>query len=176
MCATMAENAGKDMKKGDNFTVGALFLPPDGWSVQEYFVRSLEMSWKSVGNFHLRATRLGNDPGGLVKTMRRWTDRDSLAVVATVGRSGPGAGDFVPDVTRELLQRHLPGIEERMYLASPRRPEDLLFRGAAGIRKGTIIVNFPSRRGRIKTVLDFLRPVLRHAVEKVAGDESECAR
>ena len=37
-----------------------------------------------------------------------------------------------------------------------------------------MIVNMPARTGALKNALDVLAPVLVHAVEKIAGDESEC--
>ena len=69
MCATMAGSDRKDTKTGRNITVGALFLPPDGWSGEEFFVQSIEESWKAIGDLQLRTMRLGDDPGGLEKTI-----------------------------------------------------------------------------------------------------------
>ena len=50
----------------------------------------------------------------------------------------------------------------------------MLFRGAAGVRRGSLVINLPERRERIRAVLRFLAPVLGHALEKIGGDESEC--
>lgn len=114
-------------------------------------------------------------PAGLRRAVRRWCDREGVGVVLTVGRSGPAAGDFAPAVTAALLDRRLPGVEERMYLGSPRRPEDLLFRGVAGIRRGSIVVNLPDRPARLRAVLGFLAPVVPHALAKIGGDPGECS-
>ena len=155
--------------------VGLIFLPPDGWKVEREVTVDLSSIWAGAGELELHSLRLGPDPKELEKTLKSWTKRGEMAVICVVGKSGHRPDDFAPEVTRGLLHRSLPGIEERMYLASPRRPEEMLFRGAAGIRRETMIVNLPSRPARVRQILRFIAPVLRHAVDKIAGDESECA-
>lgn len=109
------------------------------------------------------------------RTLRRWCDRDRVDVVFTVGRSGHERADFAPEMTAELLDRSLPGVEERMHLATARRPLDLLFRGRAGMRRGTLVVNLPLRPARVRAIVRLLGPVVGHAVEKARGSDRECA-
>jgi len=172
----MAVKKGKKKGRIPSFRTGLLLLPPGGWAIEKEVGRAARELWSEAGCKSVLTHRLRAERRELVRHLRRWADRERLDVVCTVGRSGHLAGDFAPDVTRPLLERTLPGIEERMYLAVPRRPEDLLFRGAAGIRRGTLIVNLPDRAARVRVILGFLAPVLGHALEKIAGDESECAR
>jgi molybdopterin biosynthesis enzyme MoaB len=160
----------------ETLRIGLLLLPPEGWKAQAWLEEEVARVWAGAGAAEIRAVRLKADPGLLGRTLRSWSGREKFDVVCVVGRSGHRTGDFTPEVTRGLLQRSLPGIEERMYLGPPRRPEDLLFRGAAGIRGETIIVNLPGRRGKMRSVLRFMAPVLGHALDKIGGDEGECAR
>jgi molybdopterin adenylyltransferase len=155
--------------------VGLIFLPPEGWEVEREVTASISSIWVGAGELELHSLRLDADPKKLEKALKKWTVRGGMAVICVIGKSGHRPGDFVPEVTRSLLHRALPGIEERMYLASPRRPEEMLFRGAAGIRRETMIVNLPPRPARVRQILRFIAPVLRHALDKIAGDESECA-
>jgi molybdopterin biosynthesis enzyme MoaB len=62
-----------------------------------------------------------------------------------------------------------------MYLGSPRSPHDLLFRGRAGMRRRTLVVNLPARPARARAIVRFLGPVIVHAVEKAHGSDRECA-
>jgi molybdopterin biosynthesis enzyme MoaB len=159
----------------DTLKVGLLFLPPEGWEAEGEVSAALSSMWAGAGNLELHSLRLDADPKKLERALKKWADRKGMAVICVVGKSGHRPDDFAPEVTRSLLHRSLPGIEERMHLVSPRRPEDMLFRGAAGIRKETMIINLPSRPARVRQVLRFMAPVLRHALDKIAGDESECA-
>jgi molybdopterin adenylyltransferase len=159
----------------DVVKVGIIIFPEDGEIGGREAEIMLSSLWAGVGRleFHLHRGRV--TPSSLEKALKSWSGRKKMEIVCTVGGCGHLPGDFVPDVTRPLLHRRLPGVEERMYLSKPGIPEDMLFRGAAGIRGGPIILNLPRRQARVKQILRFLAPVLRHALEKIAGDESECA-
>lgn len=170
----MAKRSEAGGKAAGRTRIGLLLLPPGGWRAESWLAGAVAEAWPFTRKESIECTLLEADPGKLRKEIRARADRDGLPVVLVVGRSGPGRDDFSPEVTRRLLQRSLPGIEERMYLGPPRRPEDLLFRGAAGIRGRTMVINLPDRPERIRAVLRFLAPVMKHALEKIAGDESEC--
>jgi len=170
------KRAGAGKGGPENLKIGLLLLPPGGWKAEPWLGRAVAEAWPSAGASSIQGISLKADPVKLGRAIRSWADRERFHVVCVVGRCGHGPDDFTPDVTRRLLHRSLPGIEERMYLGPPRRPEDLLFRGAAGIRGETMIINLPDRPERIRAALRFMAPVLRHALEKIAGDESECGQ
>ena len=156
--------------------IGLLLLAPEGWKAQAWLEDEVAGAWSAAGRVMVRSERLEADAGLLGRTLKSWADREEFDVICTFGRSGHREEDFAPDVTRSLVQRSLPGIEERMYLGPPRRPEDLLFRGASGIRGETLVINLPGRKGKARAVLRFMAPVLRHALDKIGGDQGECAR
>jgi molybdopterin adenylyltransferase len=138
-------------------------------------VREVRARWSAQGGLAIESARGGDDARGAAAAMRRWADRDQVDVVLTVGRGGPTREDFAPEITAALLDRALPGVEERMCLATPRRPEDLLFRGRAGLRRATLVVNLPERPARARLIVGLLGPVVRHALEKARGSDRECA-
>jgi molybdopterin biosynthesis enzyme MoaB len=175
-CAAVSKGGKKAVFSDGPLKVGLIFLSPEGWKVEREVSADLSAIWAGAGKLELHSLRLDPDPKKLEKALKKWTGRGGMAVICVIGKSGHRPGDFAPEVTRGLLHRDLPGIEERMYLASPRRPEEMLFRGAAGIRRETMIVNLPPRPARVRQILRFIAPVLRHALDKIAGDESECAR
>ena len=155
--------------------VGILIFTEVGEIEEREAAETFSSLWGGIGalEFYFQSGEV--TPSSLEKRLKSWCGREKMEVVCTVGGSGHLPGDFVPDVTRPLLERRLPGVEERMYLSKPGIPEDMLFRGSAGIRSGTIIINLPRRKARLKQILRFLAPVLGHALEKIAGDESDCA-
>lgn len=138
--------------------------------------RAVRELWSRSGVVQVESERVGDVPRAAFRAIRRWCDRDRVEVVLTVGCGGPGPDDFAPEVAAALIDRTLPGIEERMYLSPPRSPENLLFRGRAGMRGGTLLVNLPDRAARARLILGLLGPVVRHAVEKARGSDRECAR
>jgi molybdopterin biosynthesis enzyme MoaB len=137
--------------------------------------REILAAWGTRFALDLGSLQVGDDRRGAVRAIRSWCDRDRVDVVLTVGRCGHLPEDYAPEMTAPLLDRPLPGVEERMCLAPPRRPEHLLFRGRAGMRGGALIVNLPARASRVRTIARFLAPVIGHALEKARGSDRECA-
>jgi molybdopterin biosynthesis enzyme MoaB len=150
-------------------------LGDDGCRALAAVARAVDDLWSSDGGVGIESARVGDDAQLAARTIRRWCDRDRVDVVFTVGRGGHVREDFAPEITAALLDRSLPGVEERMYLDSARSPHDLLFRGKAGMRRGTLVVNLPARPARARAIVRFLGPVVGHAVEKARGSDRECA-
>lgn len=168
------KDSGTEKHASPAWKTALLLLPPGGERAEPWLKNAVVEAWRHAAPSTTVSVPVTGGRRGFAREIRRYADREHFRVICSVGRSGAGREDYAPDVTRSLLDRSLPGIEERMYLGPPRRPEDLLFRGAAGTRGETMIINLPERPERIRAVLRFLAPVLGHALDKMAGDESEC--
>jgi len=164
------------METSKALAVRLLGLGDDGCSALPAVAGAVKASWSCRSAARIECCCAGDDRSVAARSIRRWCDHDQVDVVFTVGRSGHELADFAPEMTADLLERTLPGIEERMYLASARSPLDLLFRGRAGMRGGTLVVNLPARPARARVIVRFLGPVVEHALEKARGSERECAR
>ena len=75
-----------------------------------------------------------------------------------------------------VVDRIIPGLGELMRLKSlDKTPMASLSRAVAGIRGQTLIINLPgSPKGAVEN-LEAVWPVVNHAVEKIRGDNSDCA-
>lgn len=93
--------------------------------------------------------------------------------VLTTGGTGLTPTDRTPEVTRPLLDREVPGIAEaiRAYGAAKGIPTAALSRGLAGVAGEALVVNLPGSRGGVKDGLAVVVPLLRHAVEQIAGSD-----
>jgi molybdopterin biosynthesis enzyme MoaB len=136
--------------------------------------RVLPRAWAAAGDIELRSESAGDDVRLARRILAGWCRRGRADVVLTAGRAGHRREDFAPELAAALIQRPLPGIEERMCLAPPCRPQDLLFRGRAGFRGTTLLVNLPARTARAASILRMLAPVIGHALGKARGDAGEC--
>jgi molybdenum cofactor synthesis domain-containing protein len=94
-------------------------------------------------------------------------------VVLTSGGTGLTPTDLTPEVTRPLLDVEVPGIAEaiRAHGAAQGVATAALSRGLAGVRGRALVVNLPGSRGGVKDGLAVLAPLLRHAVEQIAGGD-----
>jgi molybdopterin adenylyltransferase len=95
-------------------------------------------------------------------------------LILTTGGTGVSPRDFTPEATESVLDRRVPGIAEALRAdAIKKTPHGLLGRGLAGIRGETLIVNLPGSPGGCRDGFALIKPALPHAVQLIAGDQSE---
>jgi molybdopterin adenylyltransferase len=103
-------------------------------------------------------------------------DRGDTDLILTTGGTGVSPRDVTPDATREVIDREIPGMGEAMRRQSAVvTPHAMISRALAGIRGRTLIVNLPGSPKGARENLGVVLPALKHAIEKIKGDESECA-
>jgi molybdopterin adenylyltransferase len=110
------------------------------------------------------------------QTLIECSDGGGADLIVTTGGTGVSPRDVTPDATREVIDREIPGMAEAMRRQSATvTPHAMISRALVGIRGRTLIINLPgSPRGSTEN-LSVLIPALSHAIEKIKGDESECA-
>ena len=105
-----------------------------------------------------------------------WCDGGDADLILTTGGTGVSPRDVTPDATREVIDREIPGMAEAMRRQSAAvTPHAMISRALAGIRGRTLIINLPGSPKGARENLSVLLPALTHAIEKIKGDESECA-
>ncbi len=106
-----------------------------------------------------------------------WADSDLMDVIVTTGGTGVSPRDVTPEATSSICDRLIPGMGELMRSKSlDKTPMAALSRAVAGVRARTLIINLPgSPKGAIEN-LEAVWPVVWHLVEKIQGDETDCAQ
>ena len=94
-----------------------------------------------------------------------WSDDKQLNLIITTGGTGLAPRDVTPEATRAVIDREAPGIAEAMRAVSLQHtPFGMLSRGIAGTRGRTLILNLPGSPKAVQECLEYVLPVLPHAV------------
>ncbi|HDQ03343.1 MAG TPA: MogA/MoaB family molybdenum cofactor biosynthesis protein [Deltaproteobacteria bacterium] len=106
----------------------------------------------------------------------KFADQERLDIILTTGGTGVSPRDVTPDATLETLEKKIPGMAEAMRRHSMEiTPHAMISRAVVGIRGNSLIINLPGSPKGAKENLSIILPALKHAVEKIKGDTSECA-
>lgn len=105
-----------------------------------------------------------------------FADQRRMDLIVTTGGTGVSPRDVTPDATMAVIDREVPGMAEAMRRESHRiTPHALISRAVVGIRGRTLIVNLPGSPKSVRENLAVILPAIGHAVEKIKGDDRECA-
>jgi len=81
-----------------------------------------------------------------------------------------------PEATLAVIDKEVPGMAEAMRRESAHNtPHAMISRAVTGIRGKSLIVNLPGSPKAVRENLAVILPALKHAIEKIKGDDSECA-
>ncbi len=101
----------------------------------------------------------------IVETLIRWCD-EGVNLLLTSGGTGFSPRDITPEATKKVIEREAPGLAEAVRMDSLKITKHaMLSRAVAGIRQQTLIINMPGNPKAVRENLEFLLPVLPHALD-----------
>ena len=109
--------------------------------------------------------------------LTRLCDMGEFSLILTSGGTGLSPRDVTPEATLQVMQREVPGIAEAMRAEGLKHTSRaMLTRGLAVTRGSTLIINLPGSPKAVKENLETVLPALGHALDKLRGDPTDCAR
>lgn len=101
----------------------------------------------------------------IAAVLREWCDEKKLHLILTTGGTGLAPRDVTPEATLDVIEREAPGIAEAMRSISLQYTRmAMLSRGVVGVRGRTLILNLPGSPKAVKECLEYVLPVLPHAI------------
>ncbi len=120
---------------------------------------------------------LPDDYEEILVTLIDWVDRKGLDLIITSGGTGLSPRDVTPEATLAAIEREVPGIVEAIRIKGLEyTPRAMLSRAVAGVRRQSLIINFPGSLKAVQEAWEVVSPILEHALEKVKGSETNCGR
>ena len=120
---------------------------------------------------------LPDDKLMLEMEMARICDENIADLILTTGGTGFSPRDVMPEATKEIAHKDVPGIPEAMrYFSLQITGRAMLSRAAAAIRERTLIVNMPGSPKAVTECLEYILPHLTHGLEILTEQTSNCAR
>jgi molybdopterin adenylyltransferase len=106
--------------------------------------------------------------------LRAWSDEQQLNLILTTGGTGLAPRDVTPEATKAVIEREAPGIAEALRSISLQYTAmAMLSRGVAGMRGRTLIINLPGSPKAVKECLEYVLPVLPHAINLLTEGPKE---
>ena len=100
---------------------------------------------------------------------------DEMDLIVTSGGTGLGIRDITPQVTEQILDYQLPGMEQAMMAYSLKKTYNaVLSRAKAGVAGNSLVINLPGSPKAVKENLEAILPALDHGLLKLDGDTRDC--
>lgn len=137
----------------------------------------IEKMMKDAGYQVTEMVILPDEKEHLKAKMAQICDENTADLILTTGGTGFSPRDVMPEATKEVSQRDVPGIPEAMRAYSLQiTGRAMLTRAAAGIRERTLIVNMPGSPKAVTECLEYILPHLEHGLEILTERTGDCAR
>ncbi|MDX9849190.1 MAG: MogA/MoaB family molybdenum cofactor biosynthesis protein [Anaerolineaceae bacterium] len=106
----------------------------------------------------------------IIHALLQWSE-EKVPLIFTSGGTGFAPRDITPEATLAIIERETPGISEYLrYKSFQITPHAALSRAVSGIKDQSLIINLPGSPKSVLECLDFLLPVLPHAIELILDD------
>lgn len=110
----------------------------------------------------------------IAAVLRSWCDEHHLNLILTTGGTGLAPRDVTPEATISVIEREAQGIAEAMRAHSLQYTRmAMISRGVAGVRGHTLIINLPGSPKAVRESLEFVLPVLPHAINLLVEGPKE---
>ncbi|MFH1874507.1 MAG: molybdopterin adenylyltransferase [Pseudomonadota bacterium] len=112
---------------------------------------------------------IADEAAQIKSTLENFIAKD-VDFIFTTGGTGLGPRDLTPEVTKEVVEKELPGIAESLRAHSLQFTKNaMLSRATAGLKNNTLIVNLPGSPKAVKQMIFYLGPTLVHAYYMIRG-------
>lgn len=128
--------------------------------------RVIQKMMQDAGQEVVFVKALPCDEEVLTAILEKMVEGHLADIILTTGGAGSAAGDCMPEATKAVINREIPGIPEALRAYTMRvTKRAMLNRGVAGFSDDVLIVNLPGKANAVKQCLEYILPEVIHAAE-----------
>lgn len=106
--------------------------------------------------------------------LKEIADNNLADLILTTGGTGFAVRDVTPEATLNVIEKEVPGIPEKIRNETGKiSPMAYLSRGRCGIRKSTLIINFPGSPKAVKENFAVIKKLIPHGIDILKGNFTE---
>jgi molybdenum cofactor synthesis domain-containing protein len=125
--------------------------------------------------FEIAETAIVSDDPADIKTALEKMIANGRHLIFTSGGTGCGPRDNTPEVTRQLLEKPTPGLDEAIRTYSATKSRNAYFsRACSGVVGNSFIVNVPGSPKAVGEILEFIDPIIEHPLKLIARQIKDC--
>ncbi|MDD3520836.1 MAG: MogA/MoaB family molybdenum cofactor biosynthesis protein [Actinomycetota bacterium] len=153
---TVSDKCSKGLREDRSGAYLIDFFKENNWEVADYIV--IPDEYELISN-----------------NIRDICDNKNADLIITTGGTGFSVRDITPEATKSVIEREVPGISEFIRSEGQKKtPRSILSRGISGIRKRTLIINFPGSIKAVKESIEAIFKAVRHGVDILTNRDTEC--
>ncbi|XP_077291285.1 molybdenum cofactor synthesis protein cinnamon [Arctopsyche grandis] len=138
-----------------------------------FLVSSLEQDFP---NSSIQSHIVPDDEETISKSLIYNCDVIKASLILTTGGTGFAQRDVTPEATRKVIQRRANGIETAILMESLKVTQmAMMSRLVSGIRKSTLIINFPGSLKAVRECYAIVRTIIPHSIE-LLSDSKDCIK
>ena len=148
---TVSDRSFKGIREDKSGPVIIDFLKDNGFLIHEYKI-------------------VPDEKDKIIFVLSKWSDQ-KVPLIFTTGGTGFAPRDITPEATKAVIEKETPGISEYLrYKSIQITPHATLSRAISGIKNQSLIINLPGSPKSVKECLEFLAPIIPHAIELIWED------
>ncbi len=125
--------------------------------------------------FDIKETAVTSDDPEEIRTALKELIGKRLNLILTSGGTGCGNRDNTPEVTKVLLDKPTPGLDEAIRQFSRDKSKFAMYsRGVSGVAKDSFIINLPGSPKAVSEILVFLLPTIEHPLKLIVSQIVDC--
>jgi molybdenum cofactor synthesis domain-containing protein len=117
---------------------------------------------------------VSDDPDLIASVLEEFVSKE-INLIFTSGGTGCAERDNTPEVTKKIIEKLTPGVDEAIRLFSTSKsPNAIYSRAISGIANKSFIINLPGSPKAVGEILEFLLPSIEHPLKLILKQLKDC--